>query len=182
MQWSRHPHAEKYLGGVSFIESWFFPIPTSLMLAPMVMANRSRAWRLASLATATSVFGGIFGYMIGFFLFDQLGQPILEFYHLAGKFIKMQHWFDRYGIWLVLLAGLTPIPYKLFTITSGMLGMALIPFIIASVIGRASQFFLVSGLLWWGGEKIQPVLEKWMEWIGWGVLVAAAGFLIAKAI
>ncbi len=180
MQWSRHPHAEKFLAGISFIESSFFPIPTSLMLAPMVMAKRDRAWWLATLATVTSVLGGIFGYIIGYFLFDQLGKPILELYHLEGKFIDMKDWFDQYGVWLVLLAGLTPIPYKLFTITSGALGMLLIPFIIASLAGRASQFFLVAGLLWWGGEKMEPVLEKWMEWIGWSVLavVIAAYFIL----
>ena len=179
MQWSSHPHAEKFLGGVSFIESSFFPIPTSLMLAPMVMAARDRAWRLASLATITSVLGGIFGYLIGYFLFDQLGQPILEIYHLQEKFMKMKEWFDQYGVWLVLLAGLTPLPYKLFTITSGVMGIALIPFTLASIVGRASQFFLVAGLLWWGGEKIEPVLNKWMEWIGWGVLaMVVAGYLI----
>ncbi|WP_423907760.1 YqaA family protein [Candidatus Spongiihabitans sp.] len=179
MQWSSHPHAEKFLGGVSFIESSFFPVPTSLMLAPMVMATRDRAWRLASLATITSVLGGIFGYFIGYFLFDQLGQPILEIYHLQEKFMKMKEWFDQYGVWLVLLAGLTPLPYKLFTITSGVMGIALIPFTLASIVGRASQFFLVAGLLWWGGEKIEPILNKWMEWIGWGVLaMVVAGYLI----
>jgi membrane protein YqaA with SNARE-associated domain len=179
MQWSRHPQAEKYLAGISFIESSFFPIPTSLMLAPMVMARRNRAWWLASLSTITSVLGGVFGYVIGYFLFEQLGKPILELYHLQDKFVQMKDWFDQYGVWLVLLAGLTPIPYKLFTITSGAMGMAIVPFVIASLVGRASQFFLVAGLLWWGGEKIEPVLEKWMEWIGWSVLVlAVAGYFI----
>ena len=183
MQWSRHRHAEKYLGGVSFMESSFFPVPTSLMLAPMVMARRDRAWWLASMTTVTSVLGGVFGYFIGYFLFDQVGNHILDLYHLGDKFVSMQGWFDEYGIWLVLLAGLTPIPYKLFTITAGVLGMALIPFILASLVGRASQFFLVTSLIWWGGEKIEPVLDKWMEWIGWGVLIlAVAGFAILKLV
>jgi membrane protein YqaA with SNARE-associated domain len=153
------------------------------MLAPMVMAKRERAWWLASLATVTSVLGGLFGYLIGYFLFDQAGVRILEFYHLQGSFVEMQDWFDQYGVWLVFLAGLTPIPYKLFTITSGVLGLALIPFAIASVVGRASQFFLVAALVWWGGSKIEPVLDKWIEWIGWGVLiVAAAGFLVVSVV
>ena len=183
MGWSRHPHAQRYLAGVSFMESSFFPIPTALMLAPMVMARRDRAWWLASLATLTSVAGGLFGYLIGYFLYEQLGQPILEFYHLQDKFVELKGLFDQYGVWLVLLAGLTPIPYKLFTITAGLLSMALIPFVIASVFGRASQFFLVACLIKWGGEKIEPVLDKWMEWIGWGVLLlAVAGFFIVKLI
>lgn len=181
--WSKHPHAERYLGGVSFVESSFFPIPTFLMLAPMVMARRDRGWWLASLATVTSVLGGLFGYAIGFFLFDQVGQHILDFYHLQDKFVKLQGWFDEYGVWLVLLAGVSPIPYKLFTITSGLLGMALIPFTLASIVGRASQFFIVAGLVIWGGEKLEPVIEKWVEWIGWGILAAAvAGFMVVKLI
>lgn len=183
MQWSRHRHAEKYLGVVSFTESSFFPIPTSIMLAPMVMARRDRAWWLASVATVTSVMGGVFGYLIGLFLFEQVGQSILEFYHLQDKFVEMRGLFDKYGIWLVLLAGLTPIPYKLFTITSGVLSMALIPFVLASLVGRASQFFLVAALLKLGGEKIEPMLHKYMEWIGWGVLLlAVAGFAVIKLI
>lgn len=183
MKWSKHPHAEKYLGGVSFMESSFFPVPTALMLAPMVMAKRERAWWLASITTITSVMGGVAGYLIGYFLFDQIGHHIIEFYHLGERFVKMQEWFDRYGIWLVLLAGLTPIPYKLFTITSGVLNMALVPFILASLVGRSSQFFLLTALIWWGGEKIESVSEKWMEWIGWGILVSVSGvFLILKVL
>lgn len=183
MAWAEHRHAERYLGAVSFVESSFFPIPTVLMLAPMVMARRDRAWQLAMWTTITSVLGGVFGYFIGYFLFDQIGQPILELYHLQDKFVDMKSWFAEYGIWLVFLAGLTPIPYKLFTITSGVLGLALIPFILASLVGRASQFFLVAGLVKWGGEKIEPVLDKWMEWIGWGVLlIAAAGFAVLKLV
>jgi membrane protein YqaA with SNARE-associated domain len=181
IQWSKHPHSERYLGGVSFIESSFFPIPTVMMLAPMVMARRDHAWRLATLATVTSVLGGLFGYLIGYFLFDQVGQHILDFYHLQEKFIKMKGWFDEYGVWLVLLAGVTPIPYKLFTITSGLLGMALLPFTLASLVGRASQFFIAAGLVKWGGKKIEPVLDQYIEWIGWGILaVAVAGFMVIK--
>ena len=183
MGWSRHKHAVRYLSAVSFMESSFFPIPTALMLAPMVMAERDKAWMLAAIATITSVAGGLFGYLIGFFLFEQMGKPILAFYGLEGKFIDMKTWFDQYGIWLVLLAGVTPIPYKLFTITSGVLGLAVIPFTLASIVGRASQFFLVAALVWWGGKKIEPVLDQWIELIGWGVLVlAVAGFLIIKVI
>ncbi len=179
MQWSAHRHAVKLLAGVSFIESSFFPIPTSIMLAPMVLARRNRAWWLASVATVTSVMGGVFGYFIGYFLFEQLGRPILVFYDLQAKFIDMKNWFDQYGVWWVLFAGITPIPYKLFTITSGVLGMALMPFILASTVGRAIQFFLVAGVLWWGGEKIEQVLRQWMEWLGWTLLLlVVAGYFI----
>ena len=174
MRWSRHPKAERYLVGVSFIESSFFPVPTAVMLAPMVLANRRRAWRLAGLATAASVLGGIFGYLIGYFLFDQLGQPIIDFYRAGEKFETMREWFGDYGVWLVLLAGVTPIPYKIFTIASGLLGLPIVLFILASIVGRASQFFLVAWLLWWGGEKLELALKKWMEPAGWGLLALGA--------
>ena len=174
MRWSRHRHAQRYLVGVSFVESSFFPIPTSLMLAPMVMAQRDRAWWLAIITTIASVLGGVFGYFVGYFLFDQVGEPIIEFYSAGEKFEMVKSWFGEYGVWLVVLAGLTPIPYKLCTIASGALGMAIIPFIFASFIGRSSQFFLVSLLVRWGGQKIEPVLHKWIEAIGWGLVVLAA--------
>ncbi len=171
--WSQHPQAVKYLGGVSFIESSFFPVPTAIILVPMVMARRDRAWWLAGYTTITSVLGGVFGYFIGFFLFDQVGQPILDFYQLQDKFVTMQEWFNVYGIWVVFLAGLTPIPYKLFTITSGVMSLSLIPFTLASLVGRSSQFFLIAALIRWGGEKAEPMLYQYMEWIGWGVLILA---------
>jgi len=173
MEWSRSRHAEKYLCGVSFMESSFFPVPTSLMLAPMVLARPQRAWRLALLTTVTSVAGGVAGYLVGYFLFEQVGNPILEFYHLGGEFTTIKDWFDQYGIWLVLVSGVTPIPYKLFTITAGVLSLALFPFILASLVGRASQFFLVSALVRWGGIRMGTRIEKWIEWIGWGVLALA---------
>ena len=173
MMWSRHPHAERYLVGVSFLESSFFPVPTALMLAPMVMADRRRAWRLAGLATIASVLGGLFGYLIGYFLFESLGKMIIDFYD-ADALETTREWFGRYGVWLVLLAGVTPIPYKIFTIAAGALGLPIGWFILASIIGRAAQFFLVAWLLWWGGEKLERALKKWMEPVGWGLVALAA--------
>ena len=175
MRWSRHPRAEWYLGAVSFTESSFFPLPTAMMLAPMVLANRARAWRLAGIATVTSVGGGLLGYFIGLLVFEQIGQPIIEFYHATEKFAAMKIWFAKYGVWLVLLAGFTPIPYKVITITSGVLALPLGWFVMASFIGRASQFFLVAAVLWWGGAKLESVLEKWMEPIGWAMVALALG-------
>ena len=181
MEWSRHKYAEWYLAVVSFFESFFFPIPTSLMLAPMVMARRDKAWWLALVTTLSSVAGGVFGYLLGYFLFDQVGQPIIDFYGAAEKFESVKTWFDEYGVWLVVLAGLTPIPYKLCTIASGVMGMAIVPFIIASLIGRASQFFLVAALVRFGGEKLEPVLHKRMELIGWVCIgLAIAGYLVVR--
>lgn len=173
LQWSRHRHAERYLALVSFVESSFFPIPTAFMLAPMVLAQRDRAWWLATLATLTSVAGGVLGYAIGYFLFDQVGQSIIDFFGKEAAFLEVKERFIRDGVWLVLLAGVTPLPYKLCTITSGLLGLALLPFIIASLIGRAGQFFIIAIVLWWGGPRIETHLRRWMEIIGWLVIGAA---------
>ncbi len=176
LAWAGHRSAERYLGVVSFAESSFFPIPTAFMLAPMVLAKPQRAWWLALLATLTSVAGGLFGYVIGYFLFDQVGQLIIESLGKAEAFEAIKARFLKDGVWLVLLAGVTPLPYKLCTITSGLLGLAIIPFTIASLIGRAGQFFIIAGVLKWGGPKIETHLRRWMEILGWlfiGLAVAA---------
>ncbi len=181
MAWSRHPHAEWYLAGVSFVESWVFPVPTALMLAPMVMADRRRAWRLAAVATVASVLGGVFGYLIGYFLFDQLGRPIIDLYHAGETFESVKRLYDENGFLLVLVAGITPLPYKVFTIASGFFGLPIALFVLASILGRAAQFFLVAGLLWWGGETIEALLKKWMEAAGWGLLaLVVAGYLLLR--
>ena len=173
LEWARHRNAEWYLAIISFIESSFFPIPTAFMLAPMVLANRNRAFWLASLATITSVTGGLFGYFIGYFLFDQVGMSIIEFFGKQQKFTEVKAMFLEHGVWIVLLAGVTPLPYKLCTITSGLLGLALLPFIVASIIGRAAQFFIIAVVLWWGGPQIEQHLRRWMEIIGWALIAAA---------
>ena len=179
--WSRHRYAERYLAFISFIESSFFPIPTAVMLAPMVLAQRQRAWWLATLTTITSVAGGLLGYAIGYFLFDQIGATLIDLLGKEERFLEVKSKFLEYGVWLVLLAGVTPLPYKLCTITSGLLGLAIVPFIIASLIGRAGQFFIIAAVLWWGGPAIETHLRKWMEIIGW-VLIAAvvAAYLVFK--
>jgi len=171
LAWSRHRHAERYLGIVSFAESSFFPIPTAFMLAPMVLAQRDRAWWLALLATITSVAGGVFGYLIGYFLFDQVGMSIIELFGKQAAFESVRQRFLADGVWLVLLAGVTPLPYKLCTITSGLLGLAILPFIVASIFGRAAQFFIIAVVLWWGGPQIEKHLRRWMEIIGWLLIV-----------
>ena len=151
LAWSRHPHAERYLAAISFMESSFFPIPTAFMLAPMVLAKPNRAFWLAALATITSVMGGLFGYAIGHFLFDQVGMSIIEFFGKEQKFLEVKAAFLEHGVWLVLLAGVTPLPYKLCTITSGLLGLALLPFVVASIFGRALNFL---SLPWYCGGAV----------------------------
>lgn len=168
---SAHPKAVWYLCLISFLESWVFPIPTSVILAPLVLANPAAAWRLAGLTTFWSVAGGLFGYAIGYFLFAQIGQGIVDFYDATAAFAELQGQFARYGAWFVVIAGVSPIPYKLVTIGSGVLQLPVMVFLVASVIGRAAQFFVVAGLIWWGGEALQRTLKRYTEAVGWGLVV-----------
>jgi membrane protein YqaA with SNARE-associated domain len=174
MDWSRHPHAPWYLGGLSFAESSFFPIPPDVMLAPMALARPERAWRLAFLTTLTSVAGGLFGYLIGHYAFE-LVQPWLEArprYWQAYQ--QAVDWFGRYGFWAVFVAGFSPIPYKVFTIAAGVLSMALLPFTLASLIGRGARFYLVAGLMRWGGARMEAWLHRYVDRIGWAVAALVA--------
>lgn len=181
LQWAKHPHAERYLAAISFAESSFFPIPTVLMMGPMALAKPGRAWWLAAFTTFFSVLGGVAGYFIGAYLFDAVGQPIIEFYHAADKFEQLKIWFDEYGVLLLFIAGVSPIPYKLFTISAGVLNMALLPFILASLLGRSVQFFIVAAIAYFGGEKLESSLRKWVEWLGWGlVIIAVVAFWVFK--
>lgn len=171
MEWSRHPRAPWYLGGLSFAESSFFPIPPDVMLAPMCLANPGRAMFLALLTTLTSVAGGLFGYGIGFFAMD-LVMPWLQESHYWPAYQTAVDWFDQWGFWAVLVAGFSPIPYKVFTIAAGTLSMALVPFALASVVGRGGRFFLVAALMAWGGPRMEALLHRYVDRLGW-TLVAA---------
>ncbi len=181
LELSKHRHAERYLAAISFAESSFFPVPTVLMMAPMALARPHRAWWLATITTLTSVLGGIAGYLIGMFLFDTLGQPIIDFYHAQDKFDHLQSWFDEWGVWVVFLAGVTPIPYKLFTLSSGLLGLAFLPFVFASLVGRSIQFFIAAAIAYFGGATLEEGLRKWVDWLGWGILVIGiAAYFVLK--
>ena len=133
----RAPHA---LFWVSFAESSFFPIPPDVMLVPMVLAQRSKAWAYALLATIASVIGGIAGYAIGFFFMDTVGASILEFYGKTKGFEQFKAMFNEWGVWILIIKGMTPIPYKVLTITAGVTHMSFVPFILASVVARAMRF------------------------------------------
>ena len=173
LNWSRHRHAEKYLAGLSFAESSFFPVPPDVMLAPMVLAEPDKAIRLALLTTIASVFGGMLGYSIGYFLFDSIA-PWLQESRYWDKYLTAESWFKEWGVWAVFVAGFSPIPYKVFTIAAGVLQMAFIPFVLASAIGRGARFFLLSILISAGGAKLESGLRKYMDWIGWAVVVLVA--------
>ncbi len=173
MEWARHRHAPWYLGGLSFAESSFFPIPPDVMLAPMSLANPSRAWWYAALTTLASVLGGLFGYFIGLFAFD-LVEPLIRDLGYWDHYLQAKQWFDEWGFWAIFLAGFSPIPYKVFTITAGVIEMSLAPFLLASCIGRGARFFLVAALMAWGGERMEQTLRRYVDRIGWILLVAIA--------
>jgi membrane protein YqaA with SNARE-associated domain len=179
LSWSRHPKAPWYLGGLSFIESSFFPIPPDVMLAPMSMAQPRRAWWFALITTVTSVLGGLLGYAIGHFALDAL-LPWLQDSRYWSAYQGSMVWFEEWGVWAVFIAGFSPIPYKVFTIAAGALSMALLPFTLASVIGRGARFFLVAGLMAWGGARMEAMLHRTIDWIGWATvaLVAVAAVLL----
>jgi len=157
---AEHPHALWVLAVLSFIESSVFPIPPDVLMIPMIMARPNRAFLIAGIATVASVLGALLGYYIGYGLFDVLGKPILDFYGKGAKFEVFKAKFDSYGIWAVLVAGVTPFPFKVITIASGVLQFALIPFILSAIVARALRFFIVAGLLWKFGEPIRDFIEK----------------------
>lgn len=168
--WSRHRRAPWYLGALSFAESSFFPVPPDVMLAPMAMTRPERAWFYALITTVMSVAGGVAGYLVGMLLFETI-SPWL---HRAGHwdaYLQARAWFDEWGFWAIFLAGFSPIPYKVFTIAAGTIGMALMPFVIASAIGRGARFFLVAALMRWGGERMESMLRVHVERLGWAAVV-----------
>lgn len=175
LEWSRHRYAVWYLSLLSFAESSFFPVPPDVMLAPMSLATPKKAFRFALLTTIMSVLGGLFGYAIGLFGFDFVA-PWLHELGYWEKYLKARDWFDTWGFWAVFLAGFSPIPYKVFTITAGALSMAILPFVFASFIGRGTRFFLVAILLAWGGESLENLLHTYVNRIGWAtvILIGAA--------
>lgn len=169
LSWSRHRHALKYLCALSFVESSFFPIPPDVMLAPMALGRPQQAFRFALWTTVFSVLGGILGYAIGFFLFDQF-EPWLKTTHYWEGFLLARQWFTDWGFWAVLVAGFSPIPYKVFTIAAGVMSMMFLPFVLASAVGRGARFFLVSLLIVAGGEKLEAKLREYMDRLGWALV------------
>ncbi|MEW6693821.1 MAG: YqaA family protein [Pseudomonadota bacterium] len=178
LRWARHRHAPRYLAALSFAESSFFPVPPDVMLAPMALAQPQRAWSLAWLTTWTSVLGGLAGYLIGWLAFAAL-EPWLRGSSYWPAYQQAVAWFDAWGAWAVFIAGFSPIPYKVFTIAAGALAMPLLPFALASLVGRGARFFLVAALMRWGGARMEPLLRRHIDRIGWAVvaLVVVGGIL-----
>lgn len=181
MRLAEHRHAGSALFSVSFIESSFFPIPPDVMLIPMVLAKRAKAWVYATIATLGSVIGGFFGYAIGYFLFEQVAKPLLSFYGYLDKFATFASQYNDYGAWIVLFAGITPFPYKVITIASGATSLNLAVFALASVVARGLRFFVVAALLYWFGQPIRAFIEERLGLVLTVFLVALfGGFLAIK--
>ena len=164
---------------MSFAESSFFPIPPDVMLMPMCLAKPEQAMRFALLTTVFSLLGGLLGYLIGYALLDVV-MPIIDHLNYGKKYQEIVGFFAEYGFWIVFLAGFSPIPYKLFTIAAGASGMALLPFIIASLIGRGARFFLVAYLMKVGGEKFEPKLRQYIDTIGYSLIVLVLFYIAYK--
>lgn len=176
MELAKHKNAPYFLAVLSFTESSFFLVPPDVMLIPMALGKPDKAYRLAFLTTVMSVVGGVFGYLIGMFAFSMV-EPLL---HSAGywdKYLHVKDLFGEYGIWVVFIAGFSPFPYKIITITAGVLTMNPLFFVIASIIARGSRFFLVAGLMAWGGPKMEPMIKRNIERLGWATL--GIGVLVA---
>jgi membrane protein YqaA with SNARE-associated domain len=156
-------HAWTALAGFTFAEASFFPIPTDIMLIPMVMADRKNAWKLGAWCTLWSVLGGMAGYAIGAFLYDSLGQWLIKFYGLGHSLESFRDWYARYGAWVILIKGASPIPYKLVTIASGFAHYSFWLFVVLSIVTRGGRFMLVAGLLYWKGEQARRFIEKRLE-------------------
>lgn len=167
-----HRHALWVLALVSFIESSVFPIPPDVLLVPMVLARRRRAWRIAAVCTAGSVLGGLAGYSIGYFLFESLGRPLIDLYGHGEQFARFQASYNAWGWWIVTGAGLTPFPYKVVTIASGVTGLDMATFVLASLLSRGARFFAEAGLLWYFGPSLRAFIERRMG------LVATVFFLL----
>jgi len=179
MSLASHRHALRVLALVSFAESSIFPIPPDAMLIPMVLAHRERAWTMAAVCTIASVLGGILGYIIGYFLFEAVGRPILDFYGYQEEFQRFADAYNRWGLWIILIKGLTPIPYKLVTIASGVAQFDPVVFILASIATRGARFFLVAALLRRYGPPIRTFVEKNLTAVATAALVLIVGGFVA---
>jgi membrane protein YqaA with SNARE-associated domain len=160
---AQHKNAKWYLSLISFAESSFFPIPPDILLIPMALASKARALFYAFMCTLFSVLGGILGYAIGYFFYNSVGIYIVDFYHLENSFNIFENYYKEFGILIVLGAGITPFPYKFITIASGVFGLNIFLFIIVSIIGRGLRFYLIAILLYFFGEKIKLIIDKYFN-------------------
>lgn len=177
---TRHRLAEPILAALCFLEAMILPIFPEIMLAPMILADRMRAWRLAAICTISSVVGGLAGYAIGYFLFDTIGRTIIDFYGAGHGFESLRHSFVENGPLMVLIGAISPVPYKVITITSGVAGLDVWTFVIYSLIGRSLRYFVPCGLFYFFGPIAGEFIDKHKKWAGWGMIVlVVVGFAMA---
>jgi len=173
------PRAGWWLALVAFTEASCFPIPPDVLLIPMALARPQRAWRLAFICTIASVCGGALGYYIGYAVFNQLARPVIEFYGYGAKFAAFQAMYAEWGVWVILIKGLTPIPYKIVTIASGAANFNFWVFMAASVVTRGARFFIVATLLHFWGEWVKDFIERRLTLVTTGVAVGIVGGFVA---
>jgi membrane protein YqaA with SNARE-associated domain len=179
MRLAAHKRALPALAVISFLESSVFPIPPDVMLIPMVLADRTRAFKIALVCTVASVLGGLLGYAIGYYLFATLGEWVVKTYGLQAGLAAFRAGFEEWGIWIILIKGATPIPYKLVTIASGAAHFDLFTFVWASILTRGVRFFAVAALLWKFGEPIRGFIEERLSLLTWLFLIALVGGFVA---
>jgi len=175
--WARHRHAPWLLYGLSFIEAIFFPVMPELMLAPMCLAQPKRGWWFATISLAGSLMGMFVGYAIGYYAIE-MAMPYIAQMGYASEFESIKQQAAANGFWLLLIAGFTPIPFKIFTLASGAVGMPLLPFFFGALIGRGKRVFLVAGAIRLGGERAEATLRKHIEPVGWGALLLLVGLIV----
>ena len=183
LAWAAHPRAMWVLAFVSFVESSVFPIPPDVLLIPMVLAAPRRAWLIAAICTVSSVAGALLGYAIGALAFEAVGEPILVALGKADGFAAFRALYEEWGIWVVLAAGVTPFPFKVVTIMSGLVAFPLLPFLVSAIVARGLRFFLVAALLWRFGTPVRDIIERRLGLV-FSVAVAAlvGGFLLLGAL
>jgi len=177
-----HRHAIRSLAVISFAESSFFPIPPDVMVVPMILARRDQAWLIAAVCTISSVLGGVLGYAIGYFLYDSLGLFLVNLYGAHDALADFRRWYDEWGAAIILVKGLTPIPFKLVTIASGFFEYNFPLFVLLATLTRGLRFFLIAWLLKRWGAPMQAFIEKRLTMIGWGTLALIAGGFAAVAL
>lgn len=178
MNLAGHRFAKWWLALISFIESSVFPIPPDVLLVPMALAERNRAFYFAGICTFASVLGGFLGYAIGYFLWDSLGAPLFEFYGYMDEFAVFREGFNEWGAWLVLIFGVTFFPYKVITIASGVTMLDPLVFGLSSIVARFIRFFVEAALIWWFGDPIREFIEKRLVLVVSGVVfLIVAGFV-----
>jgi membrane protein YqaA with SNARE-associated domain len=179
MRLAARPDAIWWMAFISFVESSFFPIPPDVLMIPMILAARDRAWFIAAVCTVSSVVGGFLGYAIGYFAFETIGEPVLRFYGAIDKYDAVKATFDEWGAWFIIVKGATPIPYKLVTIFAGTVQFDLVQFTFSSFLSRAMRFFLLAGLIWYFGPPIRDFIERRLTLVTTLFVVALVGGFVA---